>query len=398
MNICVVTSTFPTNKQDVMKAPFLAPLVEQLQRNGHRVFVLTQEGSGPTEDVFPGVEVHRFRWRQVDGNLAEISFRTPRNALAALSLVFAGALAVRRLAVARRIDLFLGLWVVPAGLYLYPLKVLGLLRAPYFLWALGSDINKYKGSLPARFLLRRILRGASAVFAAGFELARDVERIADVRCEFLSAFRKLPEPDNEPRPAGDLPTFIYVGRHTKVKGIDILIDAVELLKSRSMTRFRLTVASEGEMTPLLKDRVQREGLASLIKFTGKLTSEGLRDLYLASDCVVIPSRSEGFPLVFGEALQMGRPLIVADVAGMGELGTRHGVAWAVPKEDPAALADALAAFIERPFAPDERGRKALLELLAFENSVKTLLKYIACSQSEAASRQSPPTGLRSSHT
>src|SRR5713226_10363552 len=125
------------------------------------------------------------------------------------------------------------------------------------------------------------------------------------------------------------------------------------MKERGITRFRLRVASEGEMTASLMERVRCEGLTSLVIFAGRLTNEGLRDLYLTSDCVVIPSRSEGFPLVFGEALQMGRPLIVTDVAGMGTMGTRHGVARAVPKEDPAALADAMAAFIAQPFTPDE---------------------------------------------
>ncbi len=397
MNICVVTSTFPANKQDVMRAPFLAPLVEHLQRSGHRVFVLTQEGSGPTEDVFPGVVVDRFRWRRLEGNLAELSLRTPGNVLAAMSLIFAGMSAARRVSVERQIDLFLGLWVVPAGLYLYPLKVLGLLGRPYFIWALGSDINKYKDNPAARFLLRRILRGASAVFAAGIELAKDVEKIGGVRCEFLPAFRKLPEPDTLLKPVAQLPTFAYVGRHTKVKGIDVLLGAVELLRSRGVTGFHLRVASEGELTPSLKDRVQREGLTSLITFTGKLSDEALRDLYLMSDCVVIPSRSEGFPLVFGEALQMGRPLIVTDVAGMGAMGRQHGVARAVRKENPAALADAMAEFIERPFAPNEKGRKALLELLAFENSAKTLLDRIARHQSEAP-RQFPPPDLRKSQT
>jgi glycosyltransferase involved in cell wall biosynthesis len=187
-----------------------------------------------------------------------------------------------------------------------------------------------------------------------------------------------------------------VGRHTKVKGIDVLIDSVGLLRDRGMTGFRLFVASEGELTPLLRQRVEREGLSKHVTFAGKLTDEELSDLYVSSDCVVIPSRAEGFPLVFGEALQMRRPLIVTDVAGMGEIGARYGVARHVPREDPSALADAMASFIARPFTPDEDGRRALLELLVFENSVKTLLRAIAARQQPAAPPQA--SGLRRSQT
>jgi len=383
MNLGIVTSTFPADKRDVIKAPFLGPLISHLQGAGHRVFVLTQETGAPTEEVFRGVEVHRFEWRRVEGSLAEMSLRSPRNVLATLSLVASGIVAARRLAVSRQIDLFLGLWALPAGLYLYPLSVLGSLRAPYFIWALGSDVNKYKTSAVGRFVLRRIFRGASAVFSVGFDLVRDVERIAGTRCEFLSAFRKLPAGADVSRAANAVPNFAFVGRHTLVKGVDVLLDAVKILSERGVKRFRVRFASEGELTAALERRVEAEGLRPLVEFVGRLSDEGLRDFFASCDCVVIPSRAEGFPLVFGEALQMNRPLIVSDVAGMGTLGTQNGVARAVPKEDAVALADAMAEFLKRPFAPDAAGRRTLLDLLAFDRSVQTLLARIeSCASGE----------------
>ena len=56
-------------------------------------------------------------------------------------------------------------------------------------------------------------------------------------------------------------------------------------------------------------------------------------LYESSDCVVIPSRSESIPLVFSEALNFDKELIVTDVGDMGMLGRQYGVAWVVPPED-----------------------------------------------------------------
>ena len=50
----------------------------------------------------------------------------------------------------------------------------------------------------------------------------------------------------------------------------------------------------------------------------------------ACDCVVIPSRMESIPVIFSDALQMGRPLIVSDVGDMGSLLREHPAGLVVP--------------------------------------------------------------------
>lgn len=376
MNICIATSTFPLNTADVMRAPFLAPLIERLQAEGHHVCVLTQEREGERESVFPKVDVVTFG-NKLAVNVAELPLNNARNAWLAAQLIADGTRAAMKLAKAREIHLFICLWAVPSGLYIYLGQRLGQLRTPYFIWALGSDINKLKKNATSKQILRRVLRGASARFAVGFELREEVERISGLQCQFLSAFRRLPGGGAPAKASPDArPKFLFVGRHTKVKGIDILFDAVSELKRRGVSAFELLVASEGELTQKLKERVQNEALERIVSFAGKVDDTALRALYEAADCVVIPSRSEGFPLVFGEALQMSRPLIVSEVAGMGEVARKYSVATAVPSENPVALADAMQAFIARPFSPNEVGRLALLDLLVFESSVQTLIDRV----------------------
>ena len=61
----------------------------------------------------------------------------------------------------------------------------------------------------------------------------------------------------------------------------------------------------------------------------------------ACDCVVIPSRMESIPVVFSDALQMGRPLIASDVGDMGTLLRAHPAGLVVPPEDATALCAAM---------------------------------------------------------
>jgi glycosyltransferase involved in cell wall biosynthesis len=69
--------------------------------------------------------------------------------------------------------------------------------------------------------------------------------------------------------------------------------------------------------------------------------------------VVIPSRSESIPMVFSEALQAGKPLVVTDVGDMGTLVRRYGLGKVVPPERPDLLAQAM-----REMAAEDRGRYA----------------------------------------
>ena len=161
MNICIATSSFPANPEDQAHAPFLIDAIASLRRAGHDVSVLTQ--AREVEQRAPdGVDVTWFPWRQLSGRLAEKSFATPSAARSAASLIWNGT---RRVAERRRagVDVFLCAWVIPSGLYVYLDQVFQRGDTPYVLWALGSDVNKYKHNPLVRQALRLILRRAAHV-------------------------------------------------------------------------------------------------------------------------------------------------------------------------------------------------------------------------------------------
>src|SRR5262249_43938797 len=80
-----------------------------------------------------------------------------------------------------------------------------------------------------------------------------------------------------------------------------------------------------------------------IRFLGWVSAEEVKaQLYNAADCLVLPSRREGFPTVVGEAMACGTPVLASRVGGVAELVVPGVTGWLVEPGDDAALAAGLA--------------------------------------------------------
>jgi CheY-like chemotaxis protein len=137
------------------------------------------------------------------------------------------------------------------------------------------------------------------------------------------------------------------------KGHDVLLDALATLNGR---RWRCLCVGTLERDPTyvatLRRRALDRGMDGRLRFSGALPEEDLARSYRAADLLVLPSRSETYGMVVTEALARGLPVVAAEVGGVPEAlghgadGTRPGLL--VPGDDPAALGDALRAWLEDP--------------------------------------------------
>lgn len=136
--------------------------------------------------------------------------------------------------------------------------------------------------------------------------------------------------------------FLFIGRLEHQKGIDVLIDAVSLL-SQQLKSYVVHVIGEGPLKDELKGRVSRNSLP--VTFYGAIPNASR--LIGDADCVIIPSRFEGFGLVAAEAVLQGRPVIATDAPGLSEVfaGTNEHL---IPVEDALKLAQAMTALISEP--------------------------------------------------
>ena len=92
----------------------------------------------------------------------------------------------------------------------------------------------------------------------------------------------------------------------------------------------------------LRARAARLGLEGEVTFLGELAGdEEVRQEYRRADLFCLPSRQEGFGIVFLEAMAAGLPIVAADAAAVPEVAPAGEVSLLVPPLDAGALAEAL---------------------------------------------------------
>lgn len=130
-----------------------------------------------------------------------------------------------------------------------------------------------------------------------------------------------------------------------------LIDAAARLKADGHAGFRLALIGDGPERAALQARAEAAGLAECVRFLGD--RDDVAALVAQLDLFVLPSRTEGLPLVLLEAMSAGIPCVATRVGGIPDL-LADDVGVLVPPRDPGALAAAIAGLLADP------GRRALL--------------------------------------
>ncbi len=114
----------------------------------------------------------------------------------------------------------------------------------------------------------------------------------------------------------NLPTFVCVGRLSYEKGVDRLLDASANLRTEGY-EFRLWIVGDGDQRAALQKKTEQNGLENTVHFWG--FQENPYPYMQAADCVICPSRYEGFSTVVTEALILGKPVVTTPCSGMREL-------------------------------------------------------------------------------
>jgi colanic acid/amylovoran biosynthesis glycosyltransferase len=79
------------------------------------------------------------------------------------------------------------------------------------------------------------------------------------------------------------------------------------------------MGGDGEMRGELETLIVRHDLQNMVRITGWISSDQVRDEILAARALVLPSFAEGLPVVIMEAMALRRPVISTYVTGIPEL-------------------------------------------------------------------------------
>jgi glycosyltransferase involved in cell wall biosynthesis len=211
-------------------------------------------------------------------------------------------------------------------------------------------------ALHARLVLAPALRRADAVLVPSEHTRErlllrvdglEPDRIAVTPYGIDARFTPATEP-----PAA-APYLLAVGTLQPRKNLEAALRAFERLVAEG-TEHRLVIAgSRGWRDAELVTRLKRSAAAARIELTGRIDDERLIALYRGADCLLYPSRAEGFGFPPLEAMACGTPVVCSDAASLPEVV--GDAAPLVPPDDAVALAEAAADVIADPAPWRERG-------------------------------------------
>ncbi len=156
-----------------------------------------------------------------------------------------------------------------------------------------------------------------------------------------------------------VPTVGYVGRVDTWKGVDVLLEAFELVKERHPGAAAVVAGGKVRGTEAYYRGLEARAGVTGALWLGPLPGAEAADLMADLDVLAYPSTGpEPWGLTLVEALACGVPVVATDAGGPREMlaGLGPGVARLVPPGDVAGLADALGALL--PAATSTGARRA----------------------------------------
>jgi len=135
--------------------------------------------------------------------------------------------------------------------------------------------------------------------------------------------------------------FLYVGRLSAEKSLDLLLHAAGVIEKRFPGRTTFVFTGDGPYAEIIKN----SNLPNVI-FTGFKRGVELSEVYASADCFAFPSATETFGNVVLEAMASGLPVVAVAGGGVTDFLTHNNNALLCSPENQAAFAKNLVSVME----------------------------------------------------
>lgn len=197
---------------------------------------------------------------------------------------------------------------------------------PYIVSLRGADVPGYSENLKAlyfflRSFIKLVWKRAAFVIAnseglKNLALQTNKRQTIDVIYNGIDSDHFIPNP--KARPEDKFIITLGASRVTKRKGIQYLIEAVNLLVKKYPQTF-LKILGDGDDKERLEKMVEELRLENYVQFLGRIPREETAPYYQEASVFVLPSLNEGMSNALLEALASGLPIIATDTGGSKEL-------------------------------------------------------------------------------
>ena len=166
---------------------------------------------------------------------------------------------------------------------------------------------------------------------------QDWPKVQVVHCGLENTFFDL-----APVPVPDTPRFVCVGRLSEEKGQMLLLEAVARVVARHIP-VELVLVGDGPLRGDLEKLIEKYRLGKHVRITGWISNGQVREEMVRARALVLPSFSEGLPVVIMEAMALHRPVLTTFIAGIPELVHSGENGWLFPAGSLDDLTNALEA-------------------------------------------------------
>ena len=388
MKTCMLTTSYPRYSGD-FAGSFIHSLAKELVKGGIAVCVVApQDVNTKTHEFVDGVEIHRFQyWLTRAGQRVAYGAGMPDNiaksVLAKIQLpLFMLLFFIKGVTVAKECDLIhaqfllsgvVGVWIkkitrreliiTAHGSDVYMIPEAGLFQKSYIRAISNANaIITVSNANKERLTTLGLPGDKIIVIPNGIELSMFNNTISTLRVHEAGI------------------QIVWVGRMVEVKGLEYLFSAMRIIVS-SYPNSKLTLIGDGP----LKDKLERlAGALSLtenITFIGYVKNTEVPQYLKEADIFVLPSLSEGFPVVIPEAMAAGKPIVASNVGGISDAVTDGVTGFLVAPENAEWLAEKLIYLIEHPevsVSMGKAGRKKVEEQFTWgEIAKRTIEMYMA---------------------
>ncbi len=347
-----------------------------LAARGHQVKLITAHWGGlPQLEVQQGVEIHRLKSGRSQ------PFRAGLGAMAGYD--WAAFWYGLRLARQWQPDVLHAHFAVPAGAV-----ALALHRLTGIPYALTAHLGDVPGGTPEKTgrwfrliypLTPPVWRNAAQVAAvSGFtrQLAMKSYNVP-VRVIFNGVDTHALNPGEIV--SGNPPRLVFAGRFMPQKNPLQVVRTLAALRDLPWT---CVMAGDGPLRQAVIAEIEREGLTERFTLPGWVETAQVLEYFANSDILLMPSLSEGLPVVGVQALAYGLALVVSRIGGWSDLVSSGENGFMLEKEDAPGFEEALRGLLTNPaqllaFRRASRERAADFDLKKIVTQYEELLAAAA---------------------
>lgn len=183
--------------------------------------------------------------------------------------------------------------------------------------------------------------------------------------------------------------LLFVGSIIRRKGVDVLVDMFIALAGKYPRLHLVLVGPQSKDEAIsideafvdrLKEKIEGAGLRDRVHWAGLIREQSeLIGYYRAADIFVFPTRNEGSPNVFAEAMAAGLPVVASRLPGITDVAVADGqTGWLVEPDSVSAFVQAVDRLLQdEPWriSMGKAGREMALEKFGFAAYCQKLAKF-----------------------